>query len=81
LPKFGFLPPLELSISIFCLLFVIAVDLQALNRLRLDYLAKFVATKEVGKVEEALEAIVVKTAVKTTVEVEKIKIKAAIVEI
>ncbi len=78
--KFGPSPSLELSISVFCLLFVIAVDLQALNRLRLDCLAKFAAAKEVGKVEEVLEAIVVKAAVETAVEVEKIEIKVAIVE-
>ena len=54
--------------------------MQALNRLRLDCLAKFAAAKEVGKVEKALKTIVIKTAVKTAVEVEKIKIKTAIVE-
>jgi len=80
LPKFGTSPPLEFLISVFCLLFAIAVDLQALNRLRLDYLAKFAAAKEVEKVEETLKTIVVKTAVKTAVEIEKIEIKAAIVE-
>ena len=80
LPKFGPLPPLELSILVFCLLFAIAVDLQALNRLRLGCLAKFAAAKEVGKMEEALEAIVVKVAVEAAVEVEEVEIKAAIVE-
>ncbi len=78
-------------------MFVIAVDLQALNRLRLDCLAKFAAAKEIGKVEEVLEAIVVKiaeaivvkaaeaivvkVAVETAVEIEEVEIKAAIVEI
>ena len=54
--------------------------MQALNRLRLDCLAKFAAAKEVGKVKEILEAIVIKAAVETAVEMEKIEIKAAIVE-
>jgi hypothetical protein len=79
LPKFGPSPPLELSISVFCLLFAIAVDLQALNRLRLGCLAKFAAAKEVGKVEEALEAIVVKVAEAIVVKAaEAIVVKAAV---
>jgi len=80
LPKFGPSPPLEFLISVFCLLFAIAVDLQALNRLRLDYLAKFAAAKNVRKVKEILETIIIKTTIETAVEMEKIEIKTAIVE-
>ena len=94
--KFGLSPPLELSILVFCLLFAIAVDLQALNRLRLNYLTKFATAKEVEKVEETLktiiikiaeaivvkatETIIIKTAVETAVKMEKIKIKTTIIE-